>query len=386
MRLLYLVLLSGLAAPAFGQVEFTLLGRLPGGANSANVNDISADGRVVAGSSGSSLAFWGESTVWTQEEGLQGLGLIGGMASNYASRVSPDGRWVVGHAAQSGLTDAYLWSEATGAHMLGDLGGDRLQSHAFGVSRHGRVVVGQASSPSGPQAFRWTPEGGMVGLGYLGEDDIFSSARAVSADGTRIAGVGNSGVFLYTEQGGMVGLPEIPGGFESSDTFAISDNGRWIAGEGSAEYSDGTRAREAVLWDEHGELVRLGQLDDNNISRYSVAHDVTNDGRVAVGIASGDETLYEGWGQAMIWTPEWGMRNLEEVLLHEYGVNIQEMGWRLDSALGITPDGQYIVGNAFTDLGGSSHQEGYLLRLPIPAPTTLAPLAAFGLLSSRRRR
>ncbi len=391
MRLMTLIAVSLCCSSVFGQAEFTLLGRLPGGANYASAAGISADGQVVVGSSGSSLAFWGESYRWTPENGIEGLGSIDGVPGSDAYGVSPDGNWIVGYAGLNGVPDSYIWNERTGGILLGDLGGADFDSRAFDVSRNGRVVIGSASSPQGLQAYRWTPNGGMVGLGFFDENNPHSGAYAVNADGSKIVGFSGTSAtsgeaFLWTEQNGMVGLGDIEGGFDISLAYSISNNGKWIAGEGNAEYADGRRSFEAVLWDESGEMTRLGQLGDDG-SRYSRAWDVSNDGRVAVGVASWSGDIGEGRGQAMIWTPEWGMRRLENVLLDEYGLDVQEMGWRLDSALGISADGKYIVGNAFTWINDDIHVEGYRLYLPsIPTPATLAPLAGLGLLGMRRRR
>ncbi len=270
---------------------------------------------------------------------------------------------------------------------LGDLPGGLFRSTAYGVSANGQIVVGESSSATstgdfGTEAFKWTPDGGMVGLGYIGGNNRFSSsARAISSDGSVIVGINNTDEgddgFRWTEQTGMVALtpPENHDPFSRSSAWGLADNGQWIVGT-SRYMKDDHFIDEATLWDPQGVPITLGQLDSlGPIS--TLAHDVTDDGSIVVGTA---QTLQGP--KAFLWTPDDGIRSLEDVML-DYGFDADAEGWRLEGLSAITPDGHALVGWGLNS-NGVPHTEAFLIRLPVPAPGTL-PLLGLGCVGVMRR-
>ena len=74
----------------------------------------------------------------------------------------------------------------------------------------------------------------------------------------------------------------------------------------------------------------------------SSALGVSSDGKVIVG--------YSG-GQAFVWDAPHGMRNLQSVLLLEYGVDFS--GWTLSTANAVSPDATEVVGQGTDFLGNT---------------------------------
>ncbi|MDD8933777.1 autotransporter domain-containing protein [Escherichia coli] len=175
----------------------TDLGTLrPGNGGPSYAKGISADGKVVVGSS---LTDSGDYNAFVWREGdtkMTGLGTLkadnSGNSSAYG--VSADGKVVVGASStDSGDYNAFVWREGdTKMTGLGPLKADNSgNSYAYGVSADGKVVVGASSTDSGDyNAFVWR-EGDtkMTGLGTLKADNSgYSFARGVSADGTVVVG------------------------------------------------------------------------------------------------------------------------------------------------------------------------------------------------------
>lgn len=369
---------------------FDGLGNLPGNGEFTVAGAISSDGLAVAAASTSWNARFGEAAIWTAGSGLRGIGMLSGHEWSAAGAVSPEGKWLVGHSVKAfDYVEAFVWSESTGMFGLGFLPDGERSSIARGVSAHGAVIVGASGSgrayPGREEAFRWTGDGGMEGLGILGGARPSSTAYDVSADGRVIIGSSTTDqggeAFRWTESGGMVGLGVLDPDRPASSAWGMSPNGRWIAGVSSSAAVNYGSEDQAVLWSPDGEIHGLGFLPgDNQLGRYSRAYDVSNDGRVAVGYSNSG--AIGARDHAFLWTPEWGMRTVEDVLL-DYGIDVAAEGWKLDIATAVTPDGRTIVGTGVIRGVGT---QSWIAHLPIPAPGTLAPLACAGLLAARRRR
>ncbi|MCP3978066.1 MAG: hypothetical protein GY716_01875, partial [bacterium] len=131
-----------------------------------------------------------------------------------ANDMTPDGRWVVGHASGGG---GYLWSRETGYNNIGGNG-------AVAVSDDGAVVLGEIDHPTTghSEAAIWTTNEetwtilgtfpGGTGCPYE------TSAYELSADGTAAVGLawnagGCSGQgFLWTQNGGTQALEFLANG------------------------------------------------------------------------------------------------------------------------------------------------------------------------------
>ena len=194
------------------------------------------------------------------------------------------------------------------------------------------MIVGVGESASGSEAFRWTSAGGMVGLGDLPGGGFSSYPAGVSGDGSVVVGASSSAssleAFRWTSDGGMVGLGKLPGTF------------------------------------------------------LSVAEDVNGDGSVVVGYNS----LYPApSNRAFYWTADGGMRALWDVLL-SHGVDPAADGWtELVLALGISADGNTIVGTG----NRNGNTEAFVAVIPTivpePAAGALALLGVSSILLLRRR-
>jgi probable HAF family extracellular repeat protein len=213
---------------------------------------------------------------------------------------------------------------------LGDLpGGGRFFSNALDVSADGSVVVGvSVGAEAGGEAFRWE-NGVMTGLGDLPGGFFRSAAFGVSADGSVVVGTGRglSGsfpsreAFRWSEDSGMMmGLGDLPGSIFDSAAHAVSANGLVIVGA-SLSFLDGggdpqsSSDGEAFRW-ENGSMAGLGVR--------GAGRSVSADGSVIVG------------GFAGAWRWEAGVVT----------ALVGPGGLSLEQAIGISPDGSVIVGQA----------------------------------------
>jgi probable HAF family extracellular repeat protein len=186
----------------------------------------------------------------------------------------------------------------------------------FGISADGSVIVGTSDSPARYEAFRWTSMAGMAGLGEFPVGVISQSAYDTSADGAIIVG-----------------------------------NIRLVSGH------------SAYRWDSAEGTVDLGGL---------TAFGVSADGTVVVG---GEE----GSGGAFYWTKAGGRRNLANMLIADFGLNLN--GWRLLEATAISDDGLTIVGEGINPEGHFEGWRAHLGAIPEPAPAIVLGLFAAILLA-----
>ena len=126
---------------------------------------------------------------WTREQGIEQLGLLDGYTSTGANfgGITADGTTIAGTARRSlGLSgferQAFVWTESDGMRGLGFLPGTS-SSGASSISANGEVVVGT----SGDHGFRWTITDGMQKLESPNNLDPVS-VRDVNLDGSIIVG------------------------------------------------------------------------------------------------------------------------------------------------------------------------------------------------------
>lgn len=346
---------------------------------------------------------------------FQGLGVLSGAESNYSRPwdISADGLVVVGESGSANGGEAFRWAAATGMVGLGDLGGEEFYSSAIRVSADGSVVVGSSRSPtsgSRVEAFRWTLATGMVGLGYLPGGESSSVASGVSGDGSVVAGVSTSNIspswgeaFRWTESTGLVGLGVLPGNeIPASVTWGMSADGAVVIGWAGSE-----NGREAFRWRESDGMVGMGDLPAGSFDSWATG--ASADGSVIVGLALNPGVTSfrwtaatgmldvgrppggnysQAWGVSAdgsvivgdagvagervptIWDESSGMRNLVDVLV-ELGLGPEMAGWDLEQATAVSADGLTVVGWGYNPAG---YEEAWVANLRRPSlveiPTT----------------
>ena len=310
------------------------LGALPG-ASESFASGLSADGIVVAGSSG------GRAFRWTSVSGMQELPLLaplgmGQTAGGYA--VSADGLTIVGHSGYRPVR----WTVSGAVIDLGSTGAPGGGS-ALSVSADGRCIVGY----SGSSAFRWTEDAGM--------QQVLASAQAIaiSTNGSVIAGhaYDSSSAFRW---------------------FSSSDVRFEVAGAGAQDLSaDGSvmvgwiqteLGQRAFRWQTGAGVTVLPSPSGAN-SCYAQA--VNADGSVAVGscqLSGNGPTL------AFVWSDSLGAFSVVDRLT-TLGVDLS--GWtQLSSATGISADGRIVVG--YGTFNGSMRAFLADISDPIPSPPCVA--------------
>jgi uncharacterized membrane protein len=353
-----------------------------------------------------------------------------------ATAVSGDGTTVIGGLSYGPFRGEYRWTRESGFTEIGDLwesvdGGGF--STAKAVSDDGRMVVGSSfvDDPGEPlylpnstfalpgrAGFRWTQEHGPVGLDDLAGGLYRGSALGISDDGTVIVGTSASASNYYTAVRWLAGhdVEELPGGQGLAAT-GVSADGRTIVG--SSQFAD-----KSLVWDEENGTTRIGDLLDENKWRaealaisadgttvvgmaaashggeafrwtretgtvglgllssdmwHSRALDVNGDGSVIVGTSDSDDPLC----RAFIWSGQYGMRSVRDVLAE---LHVDTSRWKFDEAVGVSNDGQVIVGNGryqdncaawLVDLSAVPEPSGALLAV-------LCPVAYWILVRPRR--
>ena len=339
--------------------SFQGLGDLPSGRTCWSwPRAVSADASVVVGiysNDSRSGVFY-----WTQLEGMVDLDMSsnntpGDRFLTEAYGVSADGSVIVGFSESELGYEAFRWTKSKGIQGLGDFAVDKFNSRATDVSADGLVVVGSGHSKSGKEAFRWTESGGMQGLGDLPGGYFWSEARGVSADGTVVVGTGSSEqgfeAFYWTKSKGMVGLGDLPGGKFSSEAYGVSADGLVVVGLASS-----ASGAEAFRWTKSGGMKGLGDLPEGRFCSW--AHDVSADGSVVVGWSVSGKDKDGLIAEAFIWDAHHGMRNLKDVLVNDFGLDLA--GWTLEKAIAISDDGFTIVGEGINPGDGI---EGWIANI-----------------------
>ena len=216
---------------------------------------VSSDGHYVAGYA-NGIAYLFAPIRWnTQANTSQVLETPSGYTGAQVHDLSDDGSIAVGNSGSISGNEATYWDAAGNAHPMGFLGtaGGRA-GLAYAVSGNGQVIVGNSTgSTDGLVAFRWTIETGMVSLGRF--NGLNSTATTVSRTGNVIAGYGAAigktypvSGWVWTSSTGMQPLGDLPGGPNHSYPRDTSADGSIIIGQSSSSLGD-----EAFIWDaSHG--------------------------------------------------------------------------------------------------------------------------------------
>ncbi|NOG53772.1 MAG: PEP-CTERM sorting domain-containing protein [Planctomycetes bacterium] len=350
-----------------GQASFQGVGYEPGYGSVAAIT--SADGMFVTGNAGQDGHVPGdtEAFLWTAGGGMVFLGdLPGGPTRSWGKGIAADGTVVIGEGRYGDdpmQYEAIHWSADTGLVGLAFLTGGTFTT-AEGVSADGLVVVGTGNSADrSREAFRWTQAEGMVGLGGL-KPGATSYAFNISADGTTV--VGNAvdaypAAAYWNETDGWVSIGKLNGGSDGLGAFAtnVSTDGSIIAGNSSSTLVP--FSYEPFIWSEANGMLGLGLLYPSD--EMATVTGMTGDGSVVVGVSG----QFSGPRFPYIWDATNGMRNLAEVLVNDYGLDLT--GWILVEVLDVSLDGTTFVGYGTNPEGVT---EGWIARIPADTGPQLA--------------
>jgi probable HAF family extracellular repeat protein len=340
--------------PAVAQsASFDGLGDIRGGFGTSRGMAISADGGVIVGYA-YDMTQTPVAVLWRPgDTDLEPLGYLPGGGDSYAYGVSADGSTIVGESNGPSMHQAFRWTEGGGMQGLGNLPGGNF-SAAYDVSADGSVIVGRARDASTYVAFRWTQGGGMVSLGGLPSASQ-SEATAVSDDGEVVVGWSRFsgsfptpptfGAFRWTEALGMVALGDLTGDNRNSWAYGISGDGEVIVGA-----VDTGSSRVPFRWTQSGGMVDVGSLAIPD----GVANDANFDGSVIVG----DDDA----GHATVWTQPNGMRFVADVLT-DAGIDMSD--WNLQTAQGVSADGEIVVGYGDRISGVGGNLEAWIAQLDL---------------------
>lgn len=285
--------IAGISAPTYSSraaavvwegtsmTALTHLNPVAGYSQASAANGVSGDGKVIVGSSTTSVGAT-HAVRWVNKgapEDLNGSGFNTSMAQ----RASRDGSVIVGYGGNSTYTnEAFVWTQSGGMVGLGvlpaDVGTTYAKSRATDVSADGNVVVGYSlgrGSGDNAEAFRWTSSGGLTGLGFLpGGND--SRAMAVNADGSVI-----------------VGSATKPGTYVAQEVTAF----RWTSGSGMQTVSAWLTANgvnvgtntftDAVGVSDDGNVI-IGKGQINGTTQQYIARVNTSGGGSGGGTGGGD--------------------------------------------------------------------------------------------------
>lgn len=324
--------------------QFQSLGFPPGGESYSKAQDISADGQTIVGIAQG--AYWIPAFIWTEANGMQVFGdPIPGLPPPWdqytlstAESISADGSTVLGtnSFSFSQMNTPVIWSQQSGYITL-PLDHNSLRD----ISSTGEFVAASHNTGVGTEAVRWSAAGGIELLGSLTQPGFSpkSHAEAISADGSVLVGYSqvdgslDYAGFYWTGNGGMINIGRVPGEKDTRAT-AVTANGTVVAGKSGSHL---------FRWTAANGIISLGELDlGPNVPTWVHASDISNDGATIVGSGHGFIGGGQVLRQAIVWTEADEIRTLEDILVNEYGIDLQ--GWKLTDATGVSANGLVITG------------------------------------------
>lgn len=297
-------------------------------------------------------------------------------ASGSGTNLSRDGSCTVGYQDAGFLTPfhAFRWTQATKAVDLGTVNptnNSTFSSFAIDTNQDCSVVVGisNVGTTFVEHAFRWTSSG-MVDLGVPVNGGTTSRAFSVSSNGTVIVGDADfqragsfpgtiRQAFRWTQAGGFQNIDN-PAQPTLSVATAVSGDGTVVVGQ----VRNSNTANRAFRWTTQTQAMQnIGPLPGHTTA---AATSVSDNGRIVVGISNSNALQYQGpvlgWGQgvAFRWTQAKGIQELRQILV-DGGVDMT--GISLVSVTGLSPDGQWIQGQATTAQTGPNETVGYIVQV-----------------------
>jgi len=104
---------------------------------------------------------------------------------------------------------------------------------------------------------------------------------------------------------------------------------------------------------------------------------LSGDGQTVIGVSGPFSGINR---KPYIWDAANGMRNMADVFVNDYGIDLN--GWTLVEALGISEDGNTIVGYGSNPQGIT---EGWIVTIPEPATLSLLVLGGISMSGTGRR-
>ncbi|MCO6044062.1 hypothetical protein NG895_09085 [Aeoliella sp. ICT_H6.2] len=366
----------GLCAPASAQ-SFMGLGDLAGGDFQSSALGLSADGQVVTGSSDTTSGL--EAFRWSEGTGIVGLGVPAGNDSSVGFSATTDGAIILGRLfPTTGSIVPFTWTDADGIENFDPFPTGAVDKFANDIDSDGNTIVGSYRSASRQPNIAYHWNGGV--LTPISNSGV---ANGVSADGAVVVGknlVNPNGplplideAFVWNAADGNVGLGYLPGGSLDSIATSISADGLVVVGR--SDSSSGSS--EAFRWTLGDGMTGLGDLPGGDFN--SAASDASADGRVIVGRG----TTADG-STPFIWDASNGMRDLTDVLINDFGLGDELVGWDLGGAEAISNDGRVIIGRGINPDG--NFEAWRAVMVPEPSTAILGAVTCLGLLLRRTRR
>jgi uncharacterized membrane protein len=318
------------------------------------VEDISADGLVIIGKSGT------ESFLWTL---ATGMAPISGIPSGRVVAVSGDGSVITGRSydPSSELSSSWRRSAQGDVAFLEEGLPPGSESHSEGISADGTVIAGTFGDMGG--LFRWTEGTGLV---VLDPPSLFhmSAAFGISADGSTVFGFGvdDMGAWpvMWTQSRGVSSPERLVGGEVWGIASASSSDGSVIAG---TEKWGGTDPQIFRHTEAEGvtALSDLGANPPEDFPRFDTSNTEDTDGlgNTIVGWGTYYTAPRVSTDRAFVWSRLGGMRLLEDVLMNDHQLDLT--GWTLTQAEAISDDGRTIAGDG---VNPSGFEEGWVVILP----------------------
>lgn len=344
--------------------DFWPLGILPGATASA-IAGITADGSVIAGSSGNHPFIWSPTT------GLKSLGLPAGATSGAAVGVALDagGRLVVPVNTNASTFKARTWigtlSGSGSWSTLPRSAGREWTARGIGANASDLWIVGSTLTggdggvsrdacryvqSTGTTSTVLLPPGGHDHSDLHAASDTghfagqYQHGGAPPTGGARNAMACTAGNTACEALHTLVGPPT-----SSHEAVArtISRNGQVVAGWSNLEPD--LSLYQPVIWNGSKEPMEL-PLPPGSVKGEVLA--LNEDGT----LAGGRCLESDGTATAFLWDPDHGTRRLSSVLSDLYGLDLA--GWSLTEVQAISADGLVLAGNGVHD----GHDEGWVVR------------------------